>query len=207
MWYFGSIFILIILLSIITILGRPVCELLPFKVRPSAKLLLSPVIGLSILTLTATFFGWIFIVTPYLCIPITLLLTVVAFYFDRNKGILLKHLSVLWGYAAASSGVVFFGLLRYDCFNPFNDAFTYLVHSQWLQQHVYREPALLSGFFPSLTQVVTFQAIRGANGRLFFHGLDTSNVWSALVVSGLPCGSNAASDCRMFGYRILREHQ
>ena len=29
MWYFGSIFILIILLSIITILGRPVCELLP----------------------------------------------------------------------------------------------------------------------------------------------------------------------------------
>ncbi len=168
MWYFGSIFILIILLSIITILGRPVCELLPFKVRPSAKLLLSPVIGLSILTLTATFFGWIFRVTPYLCIPITLLLTVVAFFFDRNKGVLLKHLSVLWGYAAASSGAVFFCLLRYDCFNPFKDIFSYIVHSQWLQQHAYREPALASGFFPALSQVVSFQQTGARMGASFF---------------------------------------
>jgi hypothetical protein len=168
MWYFGSIFILIILLSVITILGRPFCELLPFRVRPSAKLLLSPVIGLSILTLAATFFGWIFRATPYLCIPITLLLTGVAFYFDRNKGILLKHLSVLWGYAAASSGAVFFGLLRYDCFNPFNDAFTYLVHSQWLQQHAYREPALVSGFFPSLSQVACYQQTGLRMGASFF---------------------------------------
>jgi hypothetical protein len=94
MWYFGSIFILIILLSIITIPGRPVCELLPFRVRPSAKLLLSPVFGLSILTLAAAFSGWIFRASPCLCIPVTLLLTGVAFYFDRNKGVLLKHLSV-----------------------------------------------------------------------------------------------------------------
>jgi len=168
MWYFGSIFILIILLSIITILGRPVCELLPFRVRPSAKLLLSPVIGLSILTLAATFTSWIFRATPYLCVPITLLLTGVAFYFDRNKGILLKHLSLLWGYAAASSGAAFFGLLRYDCFNPFNDAFTYLVHSQWLQQHSYREPALVSGFFPSLTQVALYQQTGLRMGASFF---------------------------------------
>ena len=34
---------------------QAVCELLPFRVRPSAKLLLSPVIGLSILTMAATF--------------------------------------------------------------------------------------------------------------------------------------------------------
>ena len=168
MWYFGSIFILIILLSVITILGRPVCELLPFRVRPSAKLLLSPVIGLSILTLAATFFCWIFRATPCLCIPVTLLLTGVAFYFDRNKGILLKHLSVLWGYAAASSGVVLFGLLRYDCFNPFNDASTYVVHSQWLQQHAYREPALVSGFFPSLTQVAGYQHTGLRMGASFF---------------------------------------
>src|SRR5208283_4288265 len=168
MWYFGSIFILIIVLSIITILGRPVCELFPFRVRPSAKLLLSPVIGLSILALAATFFGWIFRATPYLCIPITLLLTGVAFYFDRNKGILLKHLSVLWGYAAASSGAVFFGLLRYDCFNPFNDAFTYLVHSQWLQQHAFHDPALVSGFFPSLSQVALYQQLGLRMGASFF---------------------------------------
>ena len=157
MWYFGSIFILIILLSIITIIGRPVCELLPFRVRPSAKLLLSPVIGLSILTLTATFFGWIFGDAPYICIPVTLLLTGVAFYFDRNRGISLKHLSVLWGYAALSSGAVLFGILRGHCFNPSNDTFIYLVHSQWLQQHAFREPALESGFYPALTQVSGFQ--------------------------------------------------
>ena len=167
MWYFGSIFILIILLSIITILGRPVCELLPFRVRPSAKLLLSPVIGLSILTLAATFSSWIFRATPYLCIPVTLLLTGVAFRFDRNRGIFLKHLSVLWVYAAASSGALLFGLLRYDCFNPFNDIFTYLVHSQWLQQHAYREPALLSGYFPALSDVASYQQLGARMGASF----------------------------------------
>jgi hypothetical protein len=168
MWYFGSIFILIILLSIITIIGRPVCELFPFKVRPSAKLLLSPVIGLSILTLAATFFCWIFRATPYLCIPITLLLTGVAFRFDRNKGVLLKHLFVLWVYAATASGALFYGLLRYNCFNPCNDFFTYLVHSQWLQQHAYHEPAMLSGSFPFLSQVALYQQTGLRMGASFF---------------------------------------
>lgn len=158
MWYFGCIFLLIILVTIITIIGRPLCETLPFRFRSSAKFLLSPVIGLSILMLTATACEWLFRATPYLCIPVTLLLTAVAFCFDRNKSSLLKHLSVLWGYTTLSSGTLLFNLLRYDCFNPFNDTFTYLVHSQWLQQHPYREPALLSGLLPALTQVDLYQS-------------------------------------------------
>ncbi len=166
MWYFGCIFLLIVLLTIVTIIGRPVCELLPFRVRPSAKYLMSPVIGLAILTLTATLCAWLFRITPYLCVPVTLLLTAVGFYLDRDKSSLLKHLSVLWGYSALSSGTLLFSLLRYDSFNPFNDAFTYLVHSQWLQQHAYREPTLMSAF-PALSQVAGYQAMELRMGGSF----------------------------------------
>lgn len=180
-----NILMMIALLASATIIGRVICLCLPFKLRPSGKFFLSPSLGLAFLVLLATLFGWRTGFPESLHAGlITLSFTLGAFYFEKQKKALFVHLGVVLSFSVLASVALMSILLRFDSYNTFNDAFTYLVHSQWLQAHSFSERFQTSGFHPALSQVALYQALGCRMGASFFLGWMQSILgtqWSYMV--------------------------
>jgi hypothetical protein len=100
--------------------------------------------------------------------------------------------------------------------NPYNDSFTYLVHGQWLQTHSFSQPALQSGNYPALTQVIYNQLIGTRMGASFFLGFVQSLMgsdWSLRVypaviampvaLCALAVAAAAFAVCRKFSVALL----
>jgi hypothetical protein len=171
MWYLYSLLILFTIVSSCTIIGRGFCLLLPHRMRPLCKLYLSPCLGMAFFVFFAAFVGWTTgFRSQLLLASSTLIFIFAAFYCETQKKKLLEHLLILNIYALLSSGVLFFCILRYDTYNPFNDIFTYLVHGQWLQNHAFSELVEPSGSRPALTQIFLYQAHNLRMGGSFVLG-------------------------------------
>ena len=73
-------------------------------------------------------------------------------------------------FGALASAGWFFTVIRFEAFNPYNDAFIYLVHAQWLQTHPFREAIRISEYHPALTQVAVYQIQGFRMGASFLFG-------------------------------------
>lgn len=204
MWYLYSLLILFTLVTLCTVTGRIFCMLLPHRMRPSCKLYLSPCLGMAFFVFFATLVGWTTGFRNHLLLASsTLIFTLAAFYCETQKKKLLEHLLILNSYALLSSGAMFFCILRYDTFNPFNDIFTYLVHGQWLQNHAFSEMVEASGSHPALTQIFLYQVHNLRMGGSFVLGWIQSlfgaqwsyTVYPATVTLALVAGSLAVGYC------------
>jgi hypothetical protein len=61
-------------------------------------------------------------------------------------------------------------IIHFDGYSTFNDTFTYLAQSQWLQGHPYSEIAIGSGYYPYLSQIIVYQSNGSRMGATFFLG-------------------------------------
>jgi hypothetical protein len=144
---------------------------MPGEIKTRIGFYVTPVLGLAILVFAASLYGHLWPFT----FPRTAMLIVglcgVSLLFEKNRRELFSDVASSCAFAVFVSFAVLAPAFRFDAFNPFNDTFTYLVHSQWLQQHSYSELARVTGFFPAETQVALYQAAGNRMGASFFLAL------------------------------------
>ncbi len=211
MWYLSSLLMLFLLISFCTIVGRVICLVLPFQVRSHAKLYLSPALGLAFFLLIATLTGWLFGFKSWILVAsLTIGTTAIAVYLEKQKKLLVKHLLTINLFALLSSFTILLSLLIFNSYNSFNDSFTYLVHSQWLQTHAFAEPVTSSGNSPALTQVFLYQQLQARMGSSFLLGWVQSlfkvewsyYVYPVVITIPFVTGSLAVGYCAsLFGFR------
>jgi len=201
MFYLASLLMLVTLCCLVTVVGRRIVELLPIRTQVYGRFYFAPVLGLAALVLAATLYGWFLAFTFQRVFLITLALAAVCVYFERRRGELARNCAGLSIFSVFGSLLIFFPLARFDTYNPNNDTFTYLVHGQWLQQHPFIEPAVSSGFYPALSQVVLYQFNGHRMGASFtlawiqaLFNLDWSYyAYPAAVALAFVCGAFAAA--------------
>lgn len=156
-----------VLMFLCILLGRATLRLLPSTLQLQLGFYLSPIIGLAVLLLCVTLFGWLspFSFTPSLVGTLTL--AFIALFFDNRKATLPKQVLYLSIFTCLCALPVIAPLFRYGGYNPFTDIFTYLAQSQWLQTHSFAEKATPSGFYPTLTQIALYQKTGSRMGGTF----------------------------------------
>ncbi len=172
-----SLFIMLTMTGAMSIVGRGLCQILPYQIRPIGRLFFSPLLGLAIFVILATIHGWFFPFHQGWCVLELLIAVALSLYFIPQKWKLLPYFSIVLPVALIASLNVFFPIFRFNAFNPFNDAFTYLVHSQWLQQHPFSEPAVSSGYFPALSQVTLYQGAAHRTRRHRYSRPKSKHFW------------------------------
>lgn len=170
MWYFGSLFVLLCLWLVCVPVGRVLSECSPWRMRPIARAYFSPALGLAFFILIACPFGWLFHFSPLPCSSLTVLIGAIGWWLVPRRGDVAREVAVVFGFSLLASFPVLASVWRFDAFNTFTDAFTYLEHAQWLQQHPFREPALISGSHPAFTQIALYQHMRDRMGASYLLG-------------------------------------
>ena len=201
MLYLISLTVIVSCLLPITIIGRQISRLLPCDTNKNIGFFLAPMFGLGILTMTASTYGQFYPFQSNVTLLFLVLITICGFLIERNRIEIIKA----WCATALLAVIVTIPILgtalRFDGFNPFSDAFTYLVHGQWLQNHSFNEPALISGHYPANTQVALYQFAGSRMGASFFLGFIQSAYhleWSYMAYLGVV-GIVVTSGCLAFG--------
>ena len=158
MLYFGMLFVTLTMLFVITAVGLRVCDLLPFKLRSVGRGYFSPLLGLAVFVFIAVINGWLVHFRQSICGAVTIPLVVFSLWREKSPRLRVGLFGSLLLFTLVVSGSVLFPILRYEAFNPFTDAFTYLEHAQWLQTHSFSEVAVASGYHPEVSQVRLYQA-------------------------------------------------
>jgi hypothetical protein len=170
MAYFATLFLILVLVLLMSMVGRRVCDLASFRLAPVYRFYFSPLFGLALFVLVFTIHGWVAPFRPASSIAIVAGLVLAALYLEKNRKVLLRYLAAISLFSLLASSAVLFPLLRFDAYNPFNDTFTYLVHGQWLQAHSFSDPLIASGHHPALTQVSIYQRGGHRMGASFMLG-------------------------------------
>lgn len=170
MIYLTSVTVLLCLLLVSTTLGRRIADLLPDPFRGLAGFYIAPLLGLAGLVLITTVYGWLSPFRTGLSLSLFAGLLLLGLVFEKQRADLFRDWLVISAFALVATIPILAPAIRFDSFNPFNDAFTYLVHGQWLQEHAFSETARASGFFPAETQVVLYQGAGHRMGGSFFLG-------------------------------------
>ena len=184
-WYADSLMLLTGLLIATSLIGRGLAGCLPWRFRALGQAFFGPVLGLAALVLVAILLGW---VGPGyrrpVCLMSLLLLVALGVRRERSVRALLVHAGLLAVFVAVASFGTLAVIWQFGAFNPYNDTFTYLMHSQWLQSHGFGEPAIRNGYSPAFSQVVCYQLTGLRMGASFFFGFVqalTGSAWSYQV--------------------------
>lgn len=141
-----------------TIVGRQLCDCLPMHLRPTAKFYLAPCLGLAFLTVVASIAGrWVPLGNGLLVIVIALYSLGWAAYRDPARIQMLRHACVVVLFSLVGGATMLAPLLVHGGFNAQNDAFTYLAHSTWLQDHAFSETIDPAAATPLTTQISLYQ--------------------------------------------------
>lgn len=146
------------ILSMATIIGRAWCSLLPRRFSAPARFYLAPALGLASLTIIASLVGRVLplgnsIVVPWLVIA----LLVWALIREPHKNQVFSHTLMVSVFGIVCGVSMLAPLFTYGAFNAHNDAFTYLAHSNWLQQHAFGEIISAEQVTPLTTQISLYQ--------------------------------------------------
>ncbi|MBN9662468.1 MAG: hypothetical protein J0H49_29985 [Acidobacteria bacterium] len=194
--------LLSVLLLACSFTGRAVFAISRSFRRPAAALWFSPVTGLAVWIHAATLLGWTAgFPRPASTASMALLLAVSAWLLRRDWRPLFRQFWLLAPATLAGGFGLFCCLLRFQGFNPFNDAFTYLVHARWLQHHAFAEAVTRDLLQPALSQVFLYQAGHHRMGASFLLAWIQSlcgSEWPHEVLPGvvaltLACGGLALS--------------
>ncbi len=158
------------LLLLLTTVGRRIADLLPNPFRDSVGLYISPLLGLVGVVLITTLYGWLSPFKTGVSLSLSAGLLILGMAFEKRRLELLRDWMIVSAFVIVATIPILAPAIRFNSFNSFNDTFTYLVHSQWLQEHAFSELARASGFFPAETQVVLYQGAGHRMGASFFLG-------------------------------------
>lgn len=150
----------VVMISFISsLIGCSLTLLLPISLRNDAQKYLSPILGIAVVVIVSTLVckavpiggGMVAPLTAFLLITFALLVNV-----TNLKDILIfsSRFSV---FALVCGLSILVPLLLYGAQNIFNDAFTYLAHSQWLQSHPFSTVISADSTSPLSTQVKLYQ--------------------------------------------------
>jgi len=205
--FWGTVVSLAIVLSLATFLGRAVCVLLPAPFRGTGKFYLSPVLGLAALALLAGVLGHFVPLGNSVWVPLgitTLLLS--AFCLERNIATAFQHALVVSLFGIACGASMLAPLYVYGGFDSSNDAFTYLAHAAWLQDHAFSEQIAADATTPFSSQIYLYQRTGLRMGASFLLGMLQAllnlrfayDVYPSLALSAI------ASCCLSAGFPIAR---
>ena len=170
MAYFLNLLELWCLLFICVIVGRRVVDTLPNIIRLTIGYYVAPILGLAVLVLLTTLYGW---VSPFkfsYSILSTLVLVTVALAYEKKRNQFIKSYIQLSLFSTLCALPVMAPMLLHGGYNPYTDIFTYLAQGQWLQSHSFAEKAIASGYYPTSTQVLIYQTGGIRMGGSFFLG-------------------------------------
>ena len=205
MWYFASIFWLLFILVALSAIGTAFINLcMPWRLRPAAREFLAPSFGLILLLIPVTCIGWFADgFRWWICLPVTVGMAALGHLQQGSRSRFWvpdwPHWWRLAGFAVLASFPMLGQLLRFNAYSPFSDAWMYLYHAQWLQQHGFEHQAVVSGYHPAAGVVLSFQdsGLRITPSLLLgwlqaMFGLDWSyKIYPTLVSLALICGSLA----------------
>lgn len=159
------------MLALLTLLGRSVCALLPFKIEPRAKLYLAPSFGLVGLVLISVPVGkHVGFGNSVLIGVVTFAAVALSVLTDKNKLQAAGHALVVSVFGLVTSASILMCLIRFGGFNAYNDTFTYLVHANWLQKNAFNMPVTLESVTPATTQIRLYQIADLRMGGSFAFG-------------------------------------
>lgn len=168
MIYLTSLTMIVLLLLLVTTIGRHIINLLPISLRKSVGFYLSPLLGLAGVLPIVTMYGWITHFQTSISLALFLVLILLGIKLEKQRDELFRDWLTISAFAIIVTIPILAPVLRFDSFNPFNDTFTYLEHGQWLQNHAFSELARASGYFPAETQVILYQKSGSRMGGSFF---------------------------------------
>lgn len=171
LWFLGTVAVVYLMLVVCELLGAVIAQVAPTRLRLRTAVSFAPVLGLAVLVLLATVLGWVghgFDHWSSVTLSIVLFSIVAILRYRLGKGF------PRWGFLAVLVVPVclamWLPLIRFEAFDVYNDAFTYLAQAQWLQKHPFNEPVQLSPYHPALSQIALFQGIKGPMGASFLLG-------------------------------------
>lgn len=146
------------ILSLTTLIGRTWTSVLPYKFKGIARFYLAPAFGLTSLTIIASLVGRVLPLGNTVIVPCAVIVLLVwALVSENNIRQALQHAFIVTVFGTFCGVSVLGPLFTYGAFNAHNDAFTYLAHSNWLQEHAFGQvisPAMVT---PLTTQVFLYQ--------------------------------------------------
>ncbi len=162
----------VLLLMAATLIGRRVACLLPYRLRPRAKLYLAPALGLGVLVLASSYIGYYvgFAVIPGAVAAATAAGAIVAWLTEARRIEAGLHGLTVGLVSFIAGSAILMCVWRYGGFDSANDAFTYLAHGNWLQTHAFREPIAPNDIKPYSTQVACYQRIGFRMGASYLLG-------------------------------------
>jgi len=200
-------------LSLATLIGRGWSVLLPYRVRALACFYLAPALGLASLILIASAVGRMLPLGDSVAVPLLIVgLLIWALAQERQPVQAFRQALVVSVFGIICGISVLAPLFIYGAFNAHNDAFTYLVHGNWLQEHAFRERVSAEAITPLTTQVEMYQKEGFRMGASYLLALLQSLLnlrWSyeaypavvvsAIAVSCLAMGFPLAGGLRRMG--------
>ena len=190
-----------------TVIGRYLALLLPSRLRPTARFYLAPALGLAFLTVAASLVGrWLPLGNGFVAAKLTLVPLVWAWLHEPFKRRALAHALSNGLFALAAGVTILVPLLVYGAFNAHNDAFTYLAHSSWLQDHAFSETIAPSPVTPLTTQIAMYQHFGFRMGGSFLLALLQSAFglqWAYFAYPAIIIGA-VFSTCLSLGFPIAR---
>ena len=154
-----SILIVVFLINAISvILGSCLLRLFPENLQVDAKFYLSPVLGLAFLILLGQFVGRNFILGSIYPLHFLLYLFIAfSFYLDNDRLNTIRNIFKTYFLTLTCGLCLLIPIFGFGTFNLHTDAFTYLVHSSWLQTHSFSEAVKPESVTPFNSQIFLYQ--------------------------------------------------
>jgi hypothetical protein len=150
---------LVLLVAVMTLVGRQLVGTLPYRLRPRAKLYLAPALGLALLVIVASTVGRFvgFVTVPGVVTAVTAMAGQWALSRECNKIQAITHALLVAMVSLVAGSAILMSVLRYGGYDSYSDAFTYLVHGNWLQHHGFIDFIPPDQVEPYSTQIYLYQ--------------------------------------------------
>lgn len=195
------------LLMLATMIGRAGWDALPFRLRGPARFYLSPALGLSVLVIFASLLGRHLPLGDSI-VPPLLVAAMLAWALRRERSPMeaLRHAGGAGAFGALCGASLLVPLYRYGAFDAHNDAFTYLVHGNWLQGRAFDDALPAEQVTARETQIALYQRVGLRMGASFFLALAqallnlawSTEAYPAVVIAALAAG------CLAMGFPLAR---
>lgn len=205
--FWTTLIALCALLGVATLLGRLYGELFPCRLSAAARFYLSPVLGLATLTVMASLVGHVLPLGNAVIVPVLVAgLAVWALVREKKAGTALRHAAAVCVFGVFCGTSILGPLIAFGAFNAHNDAFTYLVHANWLQEHVFSEVIKPENVTPLTTQVSMYQQEGFRMGASFLLALAQSlfNLRWSFEAYPTVMISAIASCCLAIGFPLAK---
>lgn len=191
-----------------TYVGRIVVLLFPVHLRNELNIYLAPAFGLALTQIFIAVWGRYYpfgdaIIFPFLMLALLIIVTLL----ENHKCQALKNCLITSIFGLLASISLLISIYKVGALNPFNDTFTYLAHSDWLQKSAFNETINDNLITPAATQIALYQKFGFRMGGSYLLGLFQSilNVqWAFDIYPGVMCATMACT-CLAAGYPIFRD--